>query len=385
MSEAHPKPTQAETLETSGIMRAIQYYGPGDIRLCDIPEPQVKAGQVKIKVLCGSDLHAYFSILPVTPTTLEPHVVTGETLPIGMGHEFSGTITETGPGVDTSRFHVGQKVVVEPLLSCRKSTCPSCVEGSRNTCRYTTFVGLGGGGGGLSEFTCVDQDLVHPLPAGIPLDVGALMEPLAVAWHAVKRSNIKRGDHVLVLGAGPIGLLVLRVARVFGAASIAVCEPASRRRDLAETHGADIVYDPTAPNADVPAAIRKATGDRGADVVFDCAGTQRTLDTAFQTVRPRGNIVNVAVWEKRPTLDIDAVTYKEVNFTGVIAYDRDHPEMLRAVAEGKFKGLENLITRRIGLEDFVDKGIHALIHEKDQHVKILVHPSQNEPSSRAKL
>ncbi|KAI0704212.1 alcohol dehydrogenase GroES domain protein [Cerioporus squamosus] len=365
-------------------MRAIRYYGPGDIRLDEIPEPQVKGGQVKIKVawngICGSDLHCYFSILPVTPTTLVPHVVTGETLPIGMGHEFSGTITEIGPGVDTSRLRVGQNVVVEPLISCRKSSCPFCVEGSRNLCRHATFVGIGGWGGGLAEFTCLDQDLVHPLPTGIPLDVGALMEPLAVAWHAVKRSNIKRGDHVLVLGAGPIGLLILRVARVFGAAWIAVSEPASKRRDLAQAHGADIVYDPVVANTDVPIAVRQVTGDRGADVVFDSAGTQRTLDTAFQAVRPRGNVVNVAVWENRPTLDIDAVTYKEVTFTGIMAYDRDHREMLDAVAEGKFKGLENLITRRIGLEDFVEKGIHALIHEKDQHVKILVHPSQNDPS-----
>ncbi|RDX52373.1 alcohol dehydrogenase GroES domain protein [Lentinus brumalis] len=331
--------------------------------------------------ICGSDLHFYFSILPVAPTTLVPHVVTGETLPIGMGHEFSGTITEAGPGVDTTRLGVGQNVVVEPLVSCMKSTCPFCVQGSRNLCRHATFVGLGGWGGGLAEFTCVDQNLVYPLPQGIPLDVGALMEPLAVAWHAVKRSNIKGGDHVLILGAGPIGLLTLRVARVFGAAWIAVSEPALKRRDLAERHGADTVYDPAVASADVPMAIREITGDRGADVVFDCAGTQRTLDTAFQAVRPRGNVVNVAVWENRPTLDIDAVTYKEVTFTGVMAYDRDHREMLDAVAEGKFKGLEDLITRRIGLEDFVEKGIRALIHEKDQHVKILVHPSQREPPS----
>ncbi len=109
-------------------------------------------------------------------------------------------------------------------------------------------------------------------------------------------------------------MLVTR--RVFGAAWIAVSEPALKRRDLAERHGADTVYDPAVASADVPMAIREVTGDRGADVVFDCAGTQRTLDTAFQAVRPRGNVVNVAVWENRPTLDIDAVTYKEVTFTG---------------------------------------------------------------------
>ena len=103
--------------------------------------------------------------------------------------------------------------------------------------------------------------------------------------------------------------------RAFGAAWIAVSEPASARRDLATQHGADAVYDPTAPETDVAAAIRTATEDRGADVVFDCAGVQRTLDTAFQAVRPRGTIMNVAVWDGKPVLDIDALTYKEVLLT----------------------------------------------------------------------
>ncbi|KAI1786916.1 GroES-like protein [Ganoderma leucocontextum] len=352
-------------------MRAIRYYGPGDIRLDEIPEPQVGAQQVKIKVawngICGSDLHSYSSILPVSPTLTKPHVVTKETLPVVMGHEMSGTIVEVGSGVNTSRLHVGLNVVVEPLLSCRKSTCPFCRDGTRNVCPHTTFIGIGGCGGGLAEYISVDEDLVHALPEGIPLDVGALMEPLAVVWHAVKRSNMRAGDKVLILGAGPIGLLAVRVARVFGASWVSVSEPALKRQQLAISQGADVVYNPTSPGVDVPAAVRQATGDRGADVVLDCAGNQRTLDTAFQAVRPRGSVVNVAVWENKPVLDIDAITYKEFKFTGVLAYDRVHAEMLEAVSAGKFNGLENLITRRITLEDFVEKGMKALIYEKDEH------------------
>lgn len=175
---------------------------------------------------------------------------------------------------------------------------------------------------------------------------------------------------------------------VFGASWVAVSEPASKRRELATLHGADVVYDPTSPGFDVPATVRQATGDRGADVVLDCAGNQRTLDTAFHAVRPRGSVVNVAVWENKPVLDIDAITYKEFRFTGapgellnrarlafdrvlagVLAYDRVHGEVLEAVAAGKFSGLENLITRRITLEDFVEKGVKALMNEKDEHGK----------------
>ncbi|PIL28863.1 hypothetical protein GSI_08909 [Ganoderma sinense ZZ0214-1] len=287
----------------------------------------------------------------------------------------SGTIAEVGPGVDASRLRVGLNVVVEPLLSCRKSSCSWCrPDGARNVCPDALFFGKGGCGGGLAEYISVNEDLVHPLSDGISLEVGALMEPLAVAWHAAKQSNMQAGDKVLILGAGPIGLLASRVVRVFGASWVAVSEPASKRRQLASLHGADVVYDPTSPGLDVPAAVRQATGDRGVDVVLDCAGHQDTLDTAIHAIRPRGSVVNVAAWGKKPVLDIDAVTHKEVRFTGALAYDRVHEEMLEAVAAGKFNGLENLITGRITLEDFVERGVKALMYEKDEHVKILVRP-----------
>ncbi|KAI0357736.1 NAD(P)-binding protein [Trametes cingulata] len=288
-------------------MRAVRYYGPGDVRLDEVPEPTPKAQQVKIK------------ILPVSPTATKPHAVTQEKLPVIMGHEFS--------------------------------------------------------------------DLVYPLPPGVPLDVGALMEPLAVAWHAVKRSNIKADDSVLVLGAGPIGLLTLRVARAFGAAWVGVSEPALKRRELALKNGASSVFDPTAQGTDVVAEAARVTAGRGVDIVLDCAGTQKTLDTAFLAVKPRGHIVNIAVWEKRPLLDIDSLTYKEVILTSVLAYDRVHADMLHAIAEGKFNvdGLASLITRRISLQDVVDKGIKALIHEKDEHVKILVSPDLKSQALLARL
>ncbi|KAI8988990.1 alcohol dehydrogenase GroES domain protein [Trametes punicea] len=357
-------------------MTAVRYYGPGDVRVDEIPESTPGEAQVKIKVLCGSDLHSWHAILPVSPTSTKSHPVTKETLPVTMGHEFSGTIVDVGAGVDASRLKVGDHVVVEPLLSCMQPTCPFCSAGARNLCRNATFIGIAGCGGGMSEFVCVDQTLVHVLPPGVPLDVGALMEPLAVAWHAVKRSNLKAGDSVLILGAGPIGLLTLRAAQVFGAGWIGVSEPASKRRELALQHGATVVFDPASPTVDIVADTVQVTGGRGADVLFDCAGLQQTLDVAFLAVKPRGYIVNVAVWEDRPTLDITSLTYKEVVLTSILAYDRVHAELLQAVAEGKFVGLESLITRRTTFEDVVDKGIKALIHEKDDHVKILVSPER---------
>jgi len=363
-------------MASATTMRAARYYGPGDIRIEQIPEPVPKPGQVKIKIawngICGSDLHAYLMTLWVSPAT-EPNSITKEKLPVGIGHEFSGTIVELGEDVDTDHFAVGQNVVVEPLISCMNDYCVSCSEGRRNVCSRMNFIGFAGWGGGLAEYIAVDQELVHELPAGIPLEVGAMIEPLAVGWHAVNRSTFKAGDNVLIVGAGPIGLLLVKILRARGAGWIGVSEPAAARRDLALALSADAVYDPLSESPSTQ--TERATDGRGADVVFECSGTQAGLNTALFAVRARGNIVDVSVWEKPPVFDVNYFMSKEATFTATIGYEtRVFPELLRAVGEGKLDGIDALITRKIGLEEVVDKGINALLEEKDTQIKILVHP-----------
>ncbi|KZT08048.1 alcohol dehydrogenase GroES domain protein [Laetiporus sulphureus 93-53] len=346
-------------------MKAARYHAPGDVRIENIPEP------VASKV-CGSDVHWYLSSVPVAPTATKPHPVTKETLPVVMGHEFSGTIVELGDGVDESRLAVGQNVVAESVISCMQPTCTSCSDGTRNVCPHTTFIGIGGWGGGLAEYIAVRQEAVHVLPESIPLEVGAMIEPLSVAWHAVKRSSFVPGDSVLIIGAGPIGLLLLKVLRAQGASWIGMSEPAAQRRETALRFSASAAYDPRA--TDVVLETKKETGGRGASIVFDCAGIQASLDTALAAVRPRGNVVEVAVWDKSPMLDITTLQGKEILLTASQACDREHPELIQAVADGKFPGLEELITRKIVLDDLVEEGIKALINDKDRQIKILVHP-----------
>jgi len=357
-------------------MRAIRYYGPGDIRVDEIPEPVAGDGQVKIKIawngICGSDVHSYFSFLLPSPTASDPHPVTKETLPVVMGHEFSGTIVELGPNVDSNRLSIGQNVVVEPVISCMKPTCASCTSGTRNICPHTTFIGIGGWGGGLAEYIAIKQEFVHVLPPSLSLEIGALIEPLSVAWHAVKRSTLAEGDSALIIGAGPIGLLLLKVLRASGASWIGVSEPAAQRRDTALRLSASAVFDPLSTN--VAEETLKATKGVGASVVFDCAGIQASLDTALTAVRPRGNVVEVAVWDKSPMLDITALQSKEILLTASQACDREHPELIQAVADGKLPGLEDLITKKIPLEDLLEEGILALARDRDTQIKILVHP-----------
>ncbi|KAF4613250.1 hypothetical protein D9613_010929 [Agrocybe pediades] len=369
-------------------MKAARFYGPGDVRVEDIPEPEAKAGQLKVKIawngICGSDLHAYLTKVPQYATSDTINPVTGEKAPVTLGHEFSGTVVGLGEGVDANHWKVGQNVVIEPLVSCQKhSTCAACAVGTRNLCPLAAFIGVGGWGGGLSEYIAVDTRYVHILPDGVPLEIGAMIEPLAVAYYSVKRSGFTKGQTALIVGGGPIGLFILKVLRSIDASNmVIVSEPASGRRELASKHGATMVLNPLETLIDgkpsataLGAAVYDATKGVGVDVAFDAAGIQAGLDAALLSLRPRGTLVNVAIWEKDPiSISMNLITGRELNVTGIMAYTGVHPELIEAVAAGKIRNLEELITRKISIDDVVEKGILSLLKDKDSQVKILVHP-----------
>jgi len=292
-------------------------------------------------------------------------------VPVTLGHEFAGTIVQLGTDVDGNKWRVGTNVVIEPVISCLK--CNACASGSRNLCAESNFIGICGWGGGLSEFIAVDTKYLHLLPDGIPLEIGACIEPLAVAWHAVKRSGFTPGNSALILGAGPIGLFLLKVIKSFDpSATVITSEPVTLRRQQALKHGATLVLDPIHTN--VPGAVMNATNGLGVDIAFDAAGIQASIDAALFSIRPRGTIVNVAIWEKTAKIDLNVLVMKEAFLTGSAAYDREHPELLEALSAGKINGIQDLITSKIALKDVVEKGFRTLLAEKDSQVKILVHP-----------
>lgn len=296
-------------------MNAVRFYGQRDIRLDKIPVPSVKEGQVKIAPkfcgICGSDLHEYLGGANLIPKEGNPHPITGETLPLTLGHEFSGIVEEVGSGVD----HVkpGDRVCVQPTIY--DGSCRACRRGLVNCCDQNGFVGLSGWGGGLSEHMVVPASCVKRLPDNISLEVGALIEPLAVGWHAVNISPFKKGDAVLVLGGGPIGLAVVQALAGRGCDNIIVSEVSSRRREFAKQFGAHHVIDPV--KSDIVAEVEKLTNGEGADVGFDAAGVQPAVDTAFKAIKARGTLVNIAVWEKRATLNMNDVVFRERGYMGV--------------------------------------------------------------------
>ncbi|KAJ5812840.1 hypothetical protein N7447_009863 [Penicillium robsamsonii] len=218
-------------------MRAVRFHGRGDVRIDEVEEPVCGSGQIRPAFvgICGSDLHEYLAGPIIVPVT--PHPITGEKLPITLGHEFSGTVEEIGSGI--AGFKVGDRVVVKPDIF--DATCSSCSMGSFNACEKQGFIGL-----------------------------STLVEPLAVAWHAVSRSPLQTTDTVLVVGAGPIGLAIIQVLKAKGITSIIAVEVSKQRRSFALAQGATEVLNPV--GVDAVAQVRALTENLGAAIAFECSG-----------------------------------------------------------------------------------------------------------------
>lgn len=351
-------------------MRAARFQGPHDIEITEIATPVIRPGAVAIDIawcgICGTDLHEYLEGPIFIPAKGHPHPLSHEEEPVTMGHEFSGTVSALGEGV--TDLTVGESVVVEPYFVC--GTCAPCLSGRYNLCTSMGFIGLAGGGGGLSEKIVVDRRWVHPV-GDIPLDEAALIEPLSVGHHAFTRSGATRGQVAFVGGAGPIGLLLAAVLRAEGL-TVIISELSQARKDKALSTGvADHVLDPSTD--DVVARVLEITGGLGADVCFECSSVNAVLDQLLAAVKPGGVVVNVSIWSEPASLDMQTLVLKEIDLRGTIAYAGDHPATIRLVQEGKVD-LAPFITARIPLDRLVEDGFEALIHHNDTAVKILVHP-----------
>lgn len=350
-------------------MKAARYHGPKDIRIEDIPEPELLPGTVTIDVawcgICGTDLHEYLEGPIFIPPAGHPHAISGEELPVTIGHEFSGVVSALGEGV--TDLTVGESVVVEPyIIDASVDTGPGELY---HLSKDMNFIGLGGRGGGLAEKIVVERRWVHPI-GDIPLDQAALIEPLAVGYHAWERSGAKAGDVALVGGAGPIGLLLSAVLKAKGLTVIVTERSAARKAKALDTGVADHVLDPA--DGSVADRVRELTDGRGADVGFECTSVNIVLDTILDAVRPGGVVVNVSIWGGPATVDMQKLVLKEIDLRGTIGYVNSHPATIELVQAGKID-LAPFITGRIAVEDLVDEGFDTLIHRNETAVKIIVH------------
>ena len=273
-------------------MRAIRLHGPFDLRPCDDPSPTCPAdNEVLIGIdavgICGSDLHMY-----------ETGGIGGRVAetPFRMGHEFAGTVVDAGAEAFTEsglRLQPGQRVAVEPAVPC--GHCENCREGNPNLCPNHKFFGVPPDDGALGEQLIVPASNCFVLPDHISGEAGAILEPLGVAIHAVDLGKIRPGDSVTIFGAGPIGLLILSVARVSGASPIYVFDPLPERRAKALKLGATAAFDVLPEIRDTLAPLQTATRNRGVDVVFEAADAGRSVELSFEAARSGGRAVLVGI------------------------------------------------------------------------------------------
>ena len=341
---------------------------PGKIIFREIDCPVPVGTEVLVRIrkigICGSDIHVYHGKHPFT------------SYPITQGHEVSGEIAALGE--NAAGLTIGQHVTIEPQVVCGK--CYPCRHGKYNLCEELKVMGFQTTGAG-SEYFCTDQSKITPLPDSISLDQGAMIEPLAVAVHAVKQAGeiraIRRipllgpipgpldpkavanahptevpGKKIAVLGAGPIGNLVAQTAMGMGAADVMITDVSDYRLELAAKVG--IPHTVNTAKTDFGAALTDAFGPDHADIIYDCAGNNTTMGQAIKYARKGSLIILVAVFDGMATVDLAVLNDKELRLdTSMMYRHADYIQAIKLVQSGKVQ-LDPLISKHFDFKDFSD-------------------------------
>ena len=312
---------------------------PGEIIFREIENPIPAAGEVVVKIMrigvCGSDIHVWHGKHPFT------------SYPVTQGHEVSGEITALGEGV--TGLSVGQKVTIQPQVVCGK--CYPCRHGKYNLCEELKVMGFQTTGV-ASEYFAVDAAKVTPLPESMSFDEGAMIEPLAVAVHAVRKFGDMQGMRVAVLGAGPIGILVAQAAKGMGAESVLITDVSDVRLEKAKECGVDFCVNTKSVN--FGAALVEAFGPDKADVIYDCAGNDVTMGQAIQYARKGSTIILVAVFAGLAKVDLAVLNDHELDLNTTMMYrNEDYLEAIELVRAGKVY-LKPLISKHFAFCDYAE-------------------------------
>lgn len=346
-------------------MKALRWHGARDLRLSELEATTPKPGEVEIQVaycgICGSDLHEYLDG-PHSIPHRAAHPISGCRAPLTLGHEFSGVISALGEGVEG--FEVGDRVAVEPIYRC--GSCRYCQSGHYNLCISMGFIGLMGDGG-FAERAQVPAYMLHRLPDGVSLRQAALLEPAAVALHALRQSSLEPGHSCAVFGLGPIGLLLIMLASLRGIEHIVAVDIAPERLQLARECGASQVL-----NAREIDVAQRLLENGGIDCAFEAAGSQATLDTALHSLRKGGEAVLVGLMGE-VRFDAFHLVNNELRLQSSVGYRDAYPELIELLASGLLD-LTRAITRCVSLEHAISDGFEALLGDRAQ-IKVLVNPN----------
>ncbi len=340
-------------------MKAAVFYGKDNIKVEERPKPKNEERDVLIKVaaagICGTDIHIYKGEWKV-PT------------PLILGHEFSGTIEEIGERV--TKVQTGDRVVAEPNIICGE--CKYCLTGERNYfCEKLEAIGVTRDGA-FAEYVSVPEKNVYVVPDNISLNEAALIEPLACCIRGIDNVQIKTGDTVAIVGAGPIGLILLQLAKISGASLVIQIDMVENRLELAKKIGAD--YTINIKEQDSVDAVMAITDGYGVDVSIEAVGNPQAIEQAFKLVR-RGGRLNIfgvspqdAVWNLKPFELYD----KELTITSSYRSPFTFERAIRLVASERIK-LKPLITHQYNLNE-IKTALYIAEKKAEGAIKVLIQP-----------
>ena len=320
-----------------------------------VKEPTDNEVIIKIvsSAICGSDMHIF--------SDKHPSV----SLPVTIGHEFSGDVVVTGKSV--TRFREGDRVTVEPCITC--GVCDACLHGDYGYCEKISFMYRRGNGAMAHYITATEPHIYH-LPEHLSYNSGALIEPMSVAVHAVRRADIKLGEKVAVIGAGAIGILITALCRQSGAGEILVCDYSASHLAMAKEFGATITVN-LRNGGDFDKAVQEITGGTGMDKSFECVGKESTFIQSMTCLRRNGLATIVGIFEE-PNITINAMRFitHEIRVQGSQGYCWDFPISLKI---SERIDLEKLVTHIFPLED-LQKALETCFDPQAESIKVILKP-----------
>ena len=329
-------------------MKALRYLAPNIAKTEEIERPACGKDEALIRVhsagICGTDLTIYAGKHPRAKA------------PLVMGHEFAGEIVEIRSSKNLSDLVVGDKVTAYPLLVCGQ--CWACKNGVSHVCRNLKLIGIDRDGA-FAEFVNVPLDLIFKYPDELTYDQGALIEPLAVAVHAVEMAGETNWQTAVVIGSGPIGLLVAMCLRHAGIETIIISDINPHRLKRSEKLGLKIF---NSAEGDLVDFVNANTRDEGADIVFECAGSSPAALQACGLVRPRGKVVVVSTHKEPHAVDLQRINFREITMIGTRVYTRSsYQKALQMIKDLPF---DNLISHRLDIDDAA-KGLELMQRPED--------------------
>lgn len=337
-------------------MKQAVMPAPGKIEFNEIDRPKPQAHEVLMQTrrigVCGSDIHVFHGLHPYT------------SFPVVQGHEVGGVVAEVGEGV--TGLEVGDKITFTPQVTCGE--CYPCRHGMYHICENLKVMGFQTGGA-AQEYFILPEWNVFKLPDDMPLDFAAMVEPVAVAVHALRRGGDVAGKKVLVLGGGTIGNLVAQAAKSLGAEAVMVTDVSTYKLDVARACGVDFVVNTA--NEDLNQAILRDFGPDRADLILECVGVQATATQAVDNARKGTTIVIVGVFGKKPEIDLGLVQDRELNLVGTLMYQKpDYETAIDLITSGKMR-LGHLVTHRFNFNEYL-AAYHTIEESNGEYMKVMI-------------